>query len=196
MEYLSRKLGMLQNDRFFMFHPKCRQLKITHLIFVDDLLLFAKGDVYSVHKFFQCVKEFNDVSGLEANPEKCSVFYGGVDDSVKSSINNDLGFSEGVMPIKYLGVPLTTKKLSYMDCNPLLSKITGQFQKWLNHGNLSYTGRLQIIKSVILGVQIFWTSNYILPASVLQEMDGLCRRFLWGKSGQNLRIPLVAWERV
>ncbi|XP_020243132.1 uncharacterized protein LOC109821353 [Asparagus officinalis] len=196
MEYLSRKLRVLKNDRLFKFHPKCSQLNITHLIFADDLLLFAKGDVYSVHKLFQCVKEFSAVSGLEANPEKCSVFFGGIDESVKSSINNYLGFSKGVLPFKYLGVPLTTKKLSHMDCNALLSKISGQFQKWLNHGVLSYAGRLQIIKSVILGVQIFWTSNYILPVSVLKEMDGLCRSFLWGKSGQNLRIPLVAWERV
>ncbi|XP_020260823.1 uncharacterized protein LOC109837129 [Asparagus officinalis] len=150
MEYLSRKLGMLKNDRLFKFHPKCSQLNITHLIFADDLLLFVKGDVHSVHKLFQCVKEFSAVSGLEANPEKCSVFFGGIDESVKSSINSYLGFPEGVLPFKYLGVPLTTKKLSHMDCKSLLSKISGQFQKWLNHGQCSQ-GNGWVMQELLVG---------------------------------------------
>ncbi|XP_020266944.1 uncharacterized protein LOC109842484 [Asparagus officinalis] len=167
-----------------------------YLFILDDLLLFCKGDSYSVNKLFQCVKSFGDCSGLEANPSKCSIFYGGVSEDTKQMINNSLGFCEGKLPIRYLGLPLICKRMSFIDCNPLLLKISNQFQSCMKNKNLSYAGRIQIIKSVILGVQIFWTSSYILPVKVLQKIDELCRSFLWGKSDQTFKSALVSWSKV
>ncbi|XP_020247004.1 uncharacterized protein LOC109824773 isoform X3 [Asparagus officinalis] len=66
-----------------------------------------------------------------------------------------------------------------------------------NHKKLSYAGRLQVIKSSILGIQVFWTSNYILPVRVLKKIDELCRQFLWGKYDQSAKTVLaVSWEKV
>ncbi|XP_020261317.1 uncharacterized protein LOC109837465 [Asparagus officinalis] len=197
MEYLSRSLNMLKDDKKFKFHPRCGKFSITHLIFADDLLLFARGDMYSVNKLQQCFREFSAVSGLEANSNKCSIFFGGVDVSTKTAIINSLGYPEGAMPIRYLGVPLISKRLSCLDCAPLLNKIRDQFQSCANYRHLSYAGRLQLIKSTILGIQVFWTSNYILPAGVLQRIDILCRNFLWGKQDHQVKAnSLVAWDKV
>jgi len=35
-------------DGQFIYHPKCKKLGITHLMFVDDLLFFTKGDLDSI----------------------------------------------------------------------------------------------------------------------------------------------------
>ncbi|GFZ21489.1 similar to CYCLIN D3;2 [Actinidia rufa] len=43
LEYLSRALGSLRDNPDFNFHPKCGGLKITHLAFADDLVLFSRG---------------------------------------------------------------------------------------------------------------------------------------------------------
>ncbi|XP_020262978.1 uncharacterized protein LOC109838956 [Asparagus officinalis] len=195
MEYLSRNLDLLKQDREFSFHPKCGKLKITHLIFADDLLLFCKGNLKSIQKLYQCITHFSGVSGLDANPSKSVVFYGGVPEPVKEAIKNHLNFSEGYFPIRYLGVPLVSKRLSLQDCNPLFTKISNQFQKCLSIRNLSYAGRIQIIKSIILGIQIYWTSCYILPIKVLQKVDELCRDFLWGKKDKIRKISLVSWSK-
>ncbi|XP_020254288.1 uncharacterized protein LOC109831370 [Asparagus officinalis] len=96
MEYLSRSLNQLKQDRKFKYHPKCGKFKISHLIFADDLLLFSNGDPYSVHRLHQCISKFSATSGLEANPNKCSIFYGGVENSVRNSIHDQLGFSEEI----------------------------------------------------------------------------------------------------
>ncbi|XP_020259573.1 uncharacterized protein LOC109836061 [Asparagus officinalis] len=196
MEYLSRRLDKLKNEKNFKYHPRCGKLKITHLVFADDLLLFAKGDILSVQHLNQCLNDFSTTTGLVANPEKSSIFYGGVSDTVKTSIGDCLGFKEGVWPIKYLGVPLLYKRLSYVDCLPLLNKISGQFQNWMKCKTLSYAGRIQVIKSVILGVQIYWTSSYILPMKVLHKIDELCRNYLWGKKDQSLKTALVSWDKI
>ncbi|XP_020253958.1 uncharacterized protein LOC109831024 [Asparagus officinalis] len=188
MEYLSRRLCMLKEDRLFKYHPKCSRLKISHLFFVDDLLLFCKADLYSIAKLKECLSDFSCVSGLETNPNKCSIYMSGIGDDLKAQICALLNFSEGVLPVRYLGVPLISKRLSYMDCYPLINKISTQLQNWQKKKALSYAGRLQLIKTVILGVQLYWTSNYVLPIKVLEKIDNLCSEFLW-----NHKIHLISW---
>ncbi|XP_020266645.1 pentatricopeptide repeat-containing protein At1g28690, mitochondrial-like [Asparagus officinalis] len=39
------------------------------------------GDLYSVKKLYQCVTDFGDIIGLEANKDKSTIFFGGVDES-------------------------------------------------------------------------------------------------------------------
>ncbi|XP_020271780.1 uncharacterized protein LOC109846950 [Asparagus officinalis] len=173
MEFLSRRLELLKKDMLFKYHPMCGKLKISHLIFADDLLLFAKEDLYSIQKLHHCVKDFSDATDLEANLDKYSIYFGGVDDSAKIEIKNFLGFSEGVLPFKYLGVPLFCKRLTYVDCNPFLDKISNHFHKWSRHSNLPYAGRLQVVKLI----------------------DEKCRKFLWGKSENSFKTPLVSWDK-
>ncbi|XP_016446643.1 uncharacterized protein LOC107771713 [Nicotiana tabacum] len=67
IEYLNRKLNELKEDRSFQFHPKCAKLGITHLIFADDLLLFAKGNLTSIIALHKCFSQFSEASGLQAN---------------------------------------------------------------------------------------------------------------------------------
>nr|XP_016474527.1 PREDICTED: uncharacterized protein LOC107796285 [Nicotiana tabacum] len=73
MEYLSRKLHELRDDKSFNFHPKCAKLKIAHLSFADDLLLFSRGDLKSVNALHQAFKQFLEASGLQAYLHKSSI---------------------------------------------------------------------------------------------------------------------------
>ena len=43
MEYLSRILTVPNGHEHFKFHPRCKDLKLNHLCFADDLMLFCKG---------------------------------------------------------------------------------------------------------------------------------------------------------
>ncbi|XP_074283335.1 uncharacterized protein LOC141607886 [Silene latifolia] len=45
MEYLSRLLQLAGDLPGFHFHTLCKNIKLNHLMFADDLLLFCKGDV-------------------------------------------------------------------------------------------------------------------------------------------------------
>ncbi|XP_020245132.1 uncharacterized protein LOC109823260 [Asparagus officinalis] len=58
MEYLSMKLNTLKGDKLYRFHPKCSRLKITHLAFADDLLLFGRADMYTISRLRDCLAEF------------------------------------------------------------------------------------------------------------------------------------------
>ena len=70
------------------------------------------------------LKRFACFSGLQANKQKSAVFLAGVSDEVKNDLLNTTGFSLGRFPMKYLGVPLISTRLTHGDCLPLLQRIT------------------------------------------------------------------------
>ena len=63
----------------FNFYPKCNKLKISHLAFADDLMLFSIGDIPSIRIIMDCLKDFEGKSGLQVNPLKSSIFSAGID---------------------------------------------------------------------------------------------------------------------
>lgn len=65
MEYLSRTLKRMSNLPDFHFHPMCKKLKLTHLVFADDLMIFCKGDIQSVARVMEALNHFSKVTGLE-----------------------------------------------------------------------------------------------------------------------------------
>ncbi|KAL0453512.1 UNVERIFIED_CONTAM: hypothetical protein Slati_1329300 [Sesamum latifolium] len=78
MEYFSRLVKRKTSDSEFNFHPKCEKLKITHLLFADDLMLFSQGDLPSIHILMECLREFRDISGLAVNTSKSCIFTAGI----------------------------------------------------------------------------------------------------------------------
>ena len=82
MEALSRPLSKAVLHPCFEFHPKCKQINLLHLCFVDDLFLFAKGNVDSVQITMDELAKFEAFSGMQVNKQKSAVFLAGIDDSV------------------------------------------------------------------------------------------------------------------
>lgn len=86
MEYLTRLLKGLNAQPKFKYHPKCAKLKLMQLGFADDLLLFCRGNMNSVTKLFDCYSRFSQVSGLQSNSSKSTVYFGGVKSDVQHQI--------------------------------------------------------------------------------------------------------------
>jgi hypothetical protein len=76
----------------FHFHPKSGVQGITHLAFADDILLLSRGDFSSFHCILQQLTLFGQTSGLDINPQKSSIFFGGVSKALKQSILSASGF--------------------------------------------------------------------------------------------------------
>ncbi|XP_074298750.1 uncharacterized protein LOC141629679 [Silene latifolia] len=86
MEYLSRVLTYVTDIMKFKYHPLCAPLKLSHLMFADDLLLFSKGDVSSIKVLLRAFATFSKASGLLMSPSKTSAYFNGVDVGVKQDI--------------------------------------------------------------------------------------------------------------
>ncbi|OIT31913.1 hypothetical protein A4A49_58224, partial [Nicotiana attenuata] len=74
--------------------------------------------------------QFSEASALQANLGKSSVYFGRVKQEVKKQILDHLGFEQGSLPFKYLGIPLYTKKIAIIQWQPLIEKITTKISSW------------------------------------------------------------------
>lgn len=193
MEYLSRDLKRLDRSITFQYHPSCNPIKLVHLAFADDLMLFARGDIPSVAALCNKLQHFSKITGLAINKEKSELFVAGVDGPELQLMESKSGFKLGTMPFRYLGVPLQSSRLCSAQFAPLVDKCMDLIKGW-NSKNLSYAGRTELIRAVLQGVATFWMGIFPLPAVVLKRIISLCRNFLWCKSPLVNSRPLVAWR--
>ncbi|GJS42362.1 hypothetical protein Tco_0567405, partial [Tanacetum coccineum] len=154
----------------FSYHRYCAKLDLINLCFADDLFLFAYGDVQSARIIKDSLDEFKHASGLTPSLPKSTAYFCNVLNHVKLSILNVLPFEEGRLPVKYLGVPLVSSRLMVRDCKELVEKVQSRVQDWKNK-SLSIAGRLQLIRSVIGSMHIFWASVFVIPTRVLLDIE-------------------------
>lgn len=184
MDVLSKKLDSGLTNQIFKPHPKCIAPLVSHLSFADDILIFFDGSEGSIKGILNILEEFKQASGLGINPEKSALFLDGGDFQVSQEISTRQGLQQGSFPVRYLGVPLTTRKLRKQDYQPLLDRILSKFNAWtVKH--LSYAGRLQLIKSVIYSIITFWASIFLFPISASKILS-ICAMPFFGKESQTL----------
>lgn len=185
----------IEEDGGFKFHRKCDIQKIAHLCFADDLFLFSHGDPWSVQILRDSLDEFGEASGLWPNESKSSMFFCNVPRDSRVIIKGIMKFEVGLLPVKYLGVPLISTRLWHADCVSLIDQVKSRIQSWQNRW-LSFAGRLQLAVSVLSSMQVYWASVFILPVSVSKEIEKLIRNFIW--SGVELvhGKAKVAWRDV
>ncbi|GKB78030.1 RNA-directed DNA polymerase, eukaryota, reverse transcriptase zinc-binding domain protein, partial [Tanacetum coccineum] len=102
----------IRRDRRFKFHSGCQKLKISSLYFADDLLMLCHGDMISSSILRRGLDEFSMSSGLYPSMSQSNAFFCNIPSNVKDEIKLVMPFSEGVLPIRYLGVPLVAKRIT------------------------------------------------------------------------------------
>ena len=160
----------------FDYHPKCKRIGLTHLCFVNDLMIFTKGNLHSIMGIQNILKLFYSYFGLQLNAAKSELFSSGIKRDLVDEIQRVTGFKHGVLPVRYLGVPLISKRLTIKDCAPLIDKISARINGWSTRF-LSYAGRLQLIQTILYSIQNFWSRHFIMPKRVLKRINQLCFGF-------------------
>lgn len=191
MNVLSYMLNRGAEDGIFCYHPGCVDVKLTHLAFADDLLIFLEGTKTSLAGVFTVLSQFEKFSCL-VNMAKTSMFSSGLSDQVQLNILNRFKLRSLPLPVRYLGLPLCSKKLSVRDCDSLLAQVRRKLNCWMNR-HLSMAGRLQLISSTIPGIIGFWTSAFCIPKKVLKLIQSLLSSFLW-HGNLDKTSAKVAWD--
>ena len=141
------------------------------------------------------MRNFKEWSGLDTNETKTEIFYGGYTD-IQASVLSDLsGFKRGEFPTRYLGLPLSPKKISAATMQPFVDRITAKLHSWTVKV-LSFLGKVQMITSVIYGMVNFWCSVFVLPKWFYAKVDSLCSGFLWKNSTSSAAAARVSWSDI
>lgn len=77
----------------------------------------------------------------------------------------------------------------------LVEKITSRIRSWSSR-NLAYQGRLVLVNYVLLSIQVYWSHVFIIPKKVLNEVESICRAFLWSGEYFSRKPGYVAWDKV
>ena len=180
----SKLLNKAVGDGTIGYYQKCREVNLYHLSFADDIVIFTDGTPESLRGTLRVFEDFASLSGLRINVAKSTVFAAGRGKQALESEAVVAGLSVSALPIKYLGLPLTTKIMTRNDYEPLIVKVRNRFICWTSKA-LSYPGRLQLIKSVITSIANFWSSAFCLPQACIDEIESMCSAFLWSGSPNN-----------
>ncbi|KAL0413832.1 UNVERIFIED_CONTAM: hypothetical protein Sradi_1584900 [Sesamum radiatum] len=105
-----------------------------------------------------------------------------------------LGFKKGVLPVRYLGVPLISSKLSATDGRQLLAKVDERIQGW-GKLHLLFAARIQLIQSVLSALNTYWAMAFILPKGIIKLIEARMRTFLW-LGGTDSGMAKVAWRDI
>jgi len=83
LEYLLRLLHRSSVHKRFKFHLNGNKLRLNHLMFADDLILFCKAETVSLKLMMDALQCFNSTSGLKADMAKSQIVFGGRSEHLK-----------------------------------------------------------------------------------------------------------------
>lgn len=103
---------------------------ITHLQYADDTIIMTEGDPESIKNVKFLLYCFEWMSGLKINYHKSEVITFGYDQDQQQDIANALNCKTGVLPMTYLGFPISDRLLGVSAFNFILGKMKKKLQPW------------------------------------------------------------------
>ncbi|KAL0281816.1 UNVERIFIED_CONTAM: Retrovirus-related Pol polyprotein from type-2 retrotransposable element R2DM [Sesamum radiatum] len=183
----------IEQNGGFSYHWRCEAVQLFQLSFADDLLLFSKAEPNSIQLFKDGLMVFAELSDSRRTYRRVTLFYPGR--RPPPGIPYWLYWtSRKDTCLRYLGLPLLASRLSISDCQPILRKIEARIKGW-EGVMLSFAGRVQLIKSVLSALQVYWAMAFILPKHIIKEIEKRLRNFLW-KGNLDTGYAKVSWQQV
>ncbi|KAL0742210.1 hypothetical protein Bca4012_083723 [Brassica carinata] len=76
MNVLSKSLDKFAAEHKIGYHPKFKNLSLTHLSFADGIRVFLDGNFRSIQSIIEIFDKFAHISGLLMSVEKSTIYYG------------------------------------------------------------------------------------------------------------------------
>ena len=103
MEYLSRLFDNASNQHHFKYHLHCKAQRLTHVLFVDDLIIFCKAYQASLKHLMHAFCLFSHCSSLAANLAKSQIVFEGCNSQLQQLSIKVTGIKVGSLAFRYLG---------------------------------------------------------------------------------------------
>lgn len=134
-------------------------------------MIFLNGSLSSVQAVLLVLREFDTLPGLSISPSKSSFYSSGLSQEEKDRISFSVGLYHGIFHVRYLGVPLCTKKLTLANWESLLHIIKVKINCWsvkslsIYHWKVPAFGYCNCVSlefldlNVCLGKEMYWKNK-------------------------------------
>ncbi|CAI9113041.1 OLC1v1013568C1 [Oldenlandia corymbosa var. corymbosa] len=95
----------------------------------------------------------------------------------------------------YLGMQLLHGRITKKTYGSILDKARKRLSGWAA-STLSFARRVTLAQSVLTTLPYYAIQSSLLPVSLCDEMEKLCRRFIWGGGDNTRKLSLVPWKKV
>jgi len=188
MDGLSRLIASAKRDGDLGGLKISDDCYLTHLLFVDNVIIFLDGSIRDSRSFSKILSLFSFATGMLANHSKSSIIY--TRTSIQESQYVHRLFPYGITPLdrglKYMGFWIKPVNQKIADWTWLVSKLEKRLKIW-SHRYLSRVGRLVLVKFVLEATPVYWMAPAWIPRNILTRLHQICNRFLWN-GNQDKRI--------
>jgi hypothetical protein len=173
------------------------RLYISHLLFVDDILLFVNGSCRDIIKMKSILNIFVEGTGMIFNALKSSISHLNISRDQQEWISSQFDFPvvDIEVGLKYLGFILKPNSYSIRDWMWLVEKVEKKLNLWCNRW-LSRGGHHTLIKYVLQAIPVFWLSIAYVPKGVLNLINKLCNNFLWKNNESGSTFNWIRWDKL
>jgi hypothetical protein len=133
---------------------------ISHLLFADDSIFFARNDQRSVHSLKEALQLYCDGSGQRINLQKSSIFFGThCSNDIKQKVMEILEITNESFHDKYLGMPTHVGRSPIRTFNFLKEKVWHRIIG-LSDRPPSWAGKEVLLKSVVQAIPTYIMSCF------------------------------------
>jgi hypothetical protein len=146
-------------------------------LYADDVVLFchpSRSDTTAIHELLRL---FGQASGLHVNYGKSSAALINCANDDIATVTTGLGCPVVELPITYLGIPLTIRRPTRAQMQPVIDRVAAKLPTWKAH-LMDKAGRLKLIRSVLSAIPIHQLLVYAPDKKTLHLIEKIQRGFL------------------
>jgi len=147
-------------------------------LYADDLVIFVVPSCDDLELIKAALDLFGLASGLFSNLAKSVAFSLHCTDDQIAAVHLILACRIDTFPCRYLGVPLSVRRLKRVDEQPLIDKIAARIPGWKDR-LLNEAGRTVLVRATLSAIPIHTSIALCLSPWALQQIDKLRRAFVW-----------------
>jgi hypothetical protein len=173
-----------------------RALQHRISIYADDVVLFLRPEGGDINLTMSILDLFGEATGLRTNLQKSNVLPIRCGETELATVQNLLPCELASFPCKYLGLPLSLKKLTNEQVQPIIDRIADQLPGW-KANLMTKIGRKVQVQFVLTGMLIYVFMAIDFPPWAIKAVDKIRHGFLWkGRRDVQGGHCLVAWVKV
>ncbi|KAJ0427872.1 putative RNA-directed DNA polymerase [Helianthus annuus] len=168
---------------------------LSHLFYADDAIIlgdWSQSEVTNVVRILRC---FYICSGLKINMSKSNLYGVGVSGGEVDGMASIVGCRPDSLPFTYLGLLVGANMNRINNWKPVFDIFEKRLATWKS-SLLSIGGRVTVIKSVLESLPTYYFSLYKAPKKVINDLECIIKKFLWGGSSSGRKMHWVGWDRV